>query len=59
MVFGAPLTEEGIAQISQLIEYLHKSKWHLTAFLVFAMYGGQRSWTDESHFGIAKNLSSF
>nr|XP_028586369.1 rho GTPase-activating protein 19 isoform X1 [Podarcis muralis] len=24
VVFGAPLTEEGIAQISQLIEYLHK-----------------------------------
>ncbi|XP_032080733.1 rho GTPase-activating protein 19 isoform X1 [Thamnophis elegans] len=25
VVFGAPLTEEGIAQISQLIEYLHKN----------------------------------
>ncbi|XP_048362956.1 rho GTPase-activating protein 19 [Sphaerodactylus townsendi] len=25
LVFGAPLTEEGIAQISQLIEYLHKN----------------------------------
>ncbi|XP_077679475.1 rho GTPase-activating protein 19 isoform X3 [Eretmochelys imbricata] len=24
MVFGSPLTEEGIAQVSQLIEYLHK-----------------------------------
>lgn len=27
VVFGSPLTEEGIAQVSQLIEYLHKSKW--------------------------------
>lgn len=26
VVFGSPLTEEGIAQVSQLIEYLHKSK---------------------------------
>lgn len=26
-MFGSPLTEEGIAQVSQLIEYLHKSKW--------------------------------
>lgn len=26
VVFGSPLTEEGIAQIYQLIEYLHKSK---------------------------------
>ncbi|XP_062832420.1 rho GTPase-activating protein 19 isoform X3 [Anolis carolinensis] len=25
VIFGAPLTEEGIAQISQLIEYLHKN----------------------------------
>ncbi|XP_054839102.1 rho GTPase-activating protein 19 [Eublepharis macularius] len=25
LVFGAPLTEEGIAQVSQLIEYLHKN----------------------------------
>ncbi|ETE64443.1 Rho GTPase-activating protein 19, partial [Ophiophagus hannah] len=25
VVFGAPLTEEGIAQISQLVEYLHKN----------------------------------
>lgn len=26
VVFGSPLTEEGIAQVSQLIEYLHKSE---------------------------------
>lgn len=26
VIFGSPLTEEGIAQIYQLIEYLHKSK---------------------------------
>lgn len=29
MVFGAPLTEEGIAQIYQLIEYLSKSEYHV------------------------------
>lgn len=28
VVFGAPLTEEGIAQIYQLIEYLSKSEYH-------------------------------
>lgn len=27
MVFGAPLTEEGIAQIYQLIEYLSRSEY--------------------------------
>lgn len=26
VIFGAPLTEEGIAQMYQLIEYLGKSK---------------------------------
>lgn len=30
VIFGAPLTEEGIAQIYQLIEYLSKSKYHCT-----------------------------
>lgn len=33
VVFGAPLTEEGIAQIYQLIEYLSKSEYHLIAYL--------------------------
>ncbi|XP_047557950.1 rho GTPase-activating protein 19 isoform X4 [Lutra lutra] len=28
VVFGSPLTEEGIAQIYQLIEYLHKREFH-------------------------------
>lgn len=28
VIFGAPLTEEGIAQIYQLIEYLSKSKYN-------------------------------
>lgn len=28
VIFGAPLTEEGIAQIYQLIEYLSKSKFN-------------------------------
>ena len=27
VIFGAPITEEGIAQIYQLIEYLSKSKY--------------------------------
>lgn len=37
VIFGAQLTEEGIAQIYQLIEYLGKSK--LSCFLLFCIKG--------------------
>lgn len=34
LVFGAPLTEEGIAQIYQLIEYLSKSKSYIYMYSI-------------------------
>lgn len=38
VVFGAPLTEEGIAQIYQLIEYLSKSEYHFKRCITSAMW---------------------
>ncbi|XP_053548936.1 rho GTPase-activating protein 19 [Bombina bombina] len=58
LVFGAPLTEEGIAQIYQLIEYLHKSLCTEGLFRVPGNSNRQQSLKDLLNNGIDIDMDS-
>uniref|UniRef100_A0ABM5G2D0 Rho GTPase-activating protein 19 isoform X1 n=1 Tax=Pogona vitticeps TaxID=103695 RepID=A0ABM5G2D0_9SAUR len=58
VVFGAPLTEEGIAQISQLIEYLHKNLRVEGLFRVPGNSTRQQNLRDALNSGIEIDLDS-